>query len=203
MSQIQCCIHTKDKHPQTRSQWRKPKGRKRYESKPRAVFNFCTATGRHHYLHLYLFLLASGGAQGERNIIPDAICMEVNLWFLFVNDRRVINTWGRQWWRDQPCKLVWVSGCAQWGKAWRLHPDKNANGKVLWIKKGWSHSILNCFKLSFLSWIHLWCDIQEDCVQLELRREVLLNTHTPNWLCVRRLCWLDRKWDTLVYIFLS
>lgn len=73
------------------------KGRKRYESKPRAVFNFYTAIGRHHYLHLYLFLLASRGAQGESNIIPDAICLEVNLWFLFVSDRRVINKWGRQW----------------------------------------------------------------------------------------------------------
>ena len=72
------------------------KGEKKYESKPGAVFKFCSTIGRHHYLHLYLLLLANRGAQGERCTILDAIRMEVNLQFLFGN-KRGIEKCGRQW----------------------------------------------------------------------------------------------------------
>ena len=88
LSQISCCIYTTDKHPRTRNQWHKQKGKKN-ESKPGAVFKFYSIVGRHHYLHLHLLLLANRGARGERHIILDAICMEVNLWFLFGSKRGI------------------------------------------------------------------------------------------------------------------
>lgn len=64
------------------------------------------------------------------------------------------------------------------------------------------HLPFNLFQAFFLSGARLWCDIQEDCVQLELGCEVLLSFHTPDRLWLRRVCLLDRSEISLVYICL-
>ena len=89
---------------------------------------------------------------------------------------------------------VWVSGCAQWGQAGGPILVTKQTGPTVYPERMITLHF-NLFQAFFLSGVHLWCDIQEDCVQLELGCEVLLKAHMPDRLWLRRVCLFDRKRD--------